>query len=619
MTRRRMHRWGMVAALLLAPGPLRAQSPAASASAPPAASAPAVPSADQEKLALAKDEFRKGLALLEAKNYERALDFFLRSRALVPSRQNTINAALCLENLGRHDEALDMYEEALAGFSKELSEESRGAVVAATEALRGKVGSLDLSASVEKASVSVDGRPRGGLPRSGPLRVMPGPRKVRVAKDGYATFERTVEVPAGGRVQVDARLEPLTTTGSLRVEDTTTPGAEILIDGAFVGVSPWEGVLAPGPHVISTRKGEVGSAPALVTVLQGQTALVRVKSARLGPVVRVAVNPPTAEVRLGDVPLGKGRWEGQLPPGTHRFEASEEGFFGDARSVDLTEGAPVEVSLRLRKDEGHPRWPRPATGHFWVGASGGWLGAPSMNGGVENACPAACSRHTWATGFIGEVRAGFELPSGLSPEVAVGFLSVSSEVERRVDSRPFQVDGKAYTTTYKLAELLRLKGYFLGGGVGFRVGLGSSVWLQARTSLGVVFASSSNTILTTAAQIKEPAAGPVESPSAFSPAASYELSGGTAAQTASSTPLFVAPEVGVERRRGGWALGASASVLFLPGEGPQIDQGKITASNTCKSTGAVSTGCTPENELGSRSVYGPFFLFSPRLWLTHTF
>ena len=73
----------------------------------------------------------------------------------------------------------------------------------------------------------------------------------------------------------------------LVVEDPQLEGADVVVDGVPVGKLPWEGTLAPGAHVVSIRKGERGSAPTLATVLQGQTALLRMRSDRLGPPVRV--------------------------------------------------------------------------------------------------------------------------------------------------------------------------------------------------------------------------------------------------------------------------------------------------------------------------------------------
>src|SRR5262249_9943502 len=82
-------------------GPARAQAPGPIAQR----------SAPEEAHAEAKELFNRGLRLLDAGDLSRALEYFLRSRALSPGKGNTANAAYCLDRLGRFDEALELYEE----------------------------------------------------------------------------------------------------------------------------------------------------------------------------------------------------------------------------------------------------------------------------------------------------------------------------------------------------------------------------------------------------------------------------------------------------------------------------------------------------------------------------
>src|SRR5205085_2822030 len=113
-------------------------------------------------------------------------------------------------------------------------------------------------------------------------------------------------------------------------------------------------------------------------VLQGQTALLRLKSRPLGPIVHVAVIPATAELGLNGVPLGKGAWEGTLPAGSYVAEAAEPGYF--TRTAPFVVPPPVlggtlgspRVALALDVDTSHPRWPKAASGRFWIGALAGY-------------------------------------------------------------------------------------------------------------------------------------------------------------------------------------------------------------------------------------------------------
>lgn len=563
-------------------------------------------------MSAAKEQFRRGVALLQAADHERALEMFLLSRAAFASKQNTINAAVCLDKLGRSDEALEMYEEAIAAFGRELADDDRQAIAATMATLQGKVATLDLSANVESATVSIDGRPRGKLPRQGPLRVLPGEHRVRVTRDGYATFEQVVKVEPGGRVQVDARLEPLAATGWLRVEDTLGAGAEILIDGAFVGVSPWEGVLAPGPHVVTSRKDQMGSAPTQVTVLTGQTALVRLRSSRLGQPLRVTAQPATAEVRIDGVTIGAGRFAGVLPLGAHRVEVVEAGYFDDVRTVEVSEAQASEVEVRLLRDEAHPRWPKSQFGRLWVAVHGGWVGGPTMGAAIEESCPERCSKHSWVTGGVAGARVGFELPFGLSPELGGGYLSLRSDVTHWRETEPFTVEGQGYATTFKLDEVLRLKGYFISGGVSYRRLLGAGFSARVRGSVGVLFAEAARGVTRVTATTRAIAGGPVAGGEARA-----ELSG--ADTGGSSTPVFVAPEVGVERAFEALSIGVHMAGLFFVSTGPSLAQGAASVENRCEAGAPVGPGCTPRRDLGSGKAFGAFSTLSPQLSLQWAF
>lgn len=222
-----------------------------------------VASGAEPPLEAAKEEFRKGVVLFEAGDVEVALEHFRRSRALFPSVKNTMNMAVSLDRLRRHDEALELFEEVLTRFNGELSPEERQQVPGLMAAMRARVGEL-----------------------------------------------------------------------------------------------PWEGTLAPGPHMVQVLRGAVGSAPALATVLQGQTTLLRL---RVGPLAALSLRAslPSAQLRLGEVPLGRGSWQGSLPKGTHTLSASEEGYFPRSLSVELPLPSPAPIKLTLLQDLAHPRWPRP--------------------------------------------------------------------------------------------------------------------------------------------------------------------------------------------------------------------------------------------------------------------
>ena len=220
----------------------------------------------------AKELFRQGNELRKAGDCLRALEFFVKSRALVPSVPNILNGAYCLNALGRHDEALEHYEVLLTRHSKDLRSEELSEIQRTMAVLRKQVARLDVSANLTGAQLVIDGRPRGQLPLLGPVRVLPGEHRVMIAKDGYRSYSTRVRVSAGQLRSVVGRLEPLRLSGQLHITAAELAGAEVIVDGAPVGTAPWRGQLSPGHHVVVLRRGDRGTAPTRLTVVKGQIA-----------------------------------------------------------------------------------------------------------------------------------------------------------------------------------------------------------------------------------------------------------------------------------------------------------------------------------------------------------
>ncbi|EYF01170.1 Hypothetical protein CAP_8593 [Chondromyces apiculatus DSM 436] len=174
--------------------------------APPEAAPQTSALSPARRLDEAKTLFRRGNVLLEAGDEEGALDHFLRSRELVPSYQNTRNAASCLDKLGRFDEALEMYEALIAGFRDQLSETDRAQLAARMADISRRTGRLVIPSKID-GEVFVDGRPRGRLPLERPLRLLTGWRRLRVISEGHLPYETIVDVRHGIDMSVEARLE----------------------------------------------------------------------------------------------------------------------------------------------------------------------------------------------------------------------------------------------------------------------------------------------------------------------------------------------------------------------------------------------------------------------------
>lgn len=163
-------------------------------------------------------------------------------------------------NVAAAEKSLRHYAKAAAFTRRYLSEakaiigrEQRENAEETLAAMVGFLGELTVSPEPTDAKVSIDGELRT---ESGPSRtyvVDQGSRAVRVEKDGFDPFEKSVQVIGGGKATLPVVLVQQSIMGKLAV--IANEGASIELDGAVVGTSRWGGELLPGPHAIRVTLG----------------------------------------------------------------------------------------------------------------------------------------------------------------------------------------------------------------------------------------------------------------------------------------------------------------------------------------------------------------------------
>jgi hypothetical protein len=540
--------------------------------------------------------------MLDAGDLERALDYFLQSRRVLPTTKNTTNAAIVLERLGRFDEALELYEELLLKFAGGLQEEDREAIAPAMADLRPRVGGIEVTSNVG-GSVQIDGRERGRLPLLSPIRVLPGKHTVRVVQPGYREFETTVEVGAGESKPIDAKLQALPGVGTLQVVDTEGGAADVFVDGTKLGSTPWEGALPAGRHLIWLRRGDkVGSMPAWVQVIEGQAAISKLQSLPLGPPIKVRVEPATASLEIGGFSPGVGGWQGRLPAGSYTVRASEPGYQAAARRIEAgIDAAPIDLTIRLPVDPNHPRWPRDE-GSFVAEILGGAMIGPSLSGDAEDACPDACSRDP-ALGFLVGARGGYRFPIGIAVEFAGGYMRLTQSIERTERDSFIAVTAEGEqeaTVTYDLTDDILVHGPFASVGASYRYTT-DMFHLGTRASLGLLVSFSRDSVGGSA--------------STTGPSVPVFLEHGDA--TAVSAAPFLAPEITAGLALGPVDLGLSLGAAFFPAQGPELERGRFgpTSSATNEADpGAVENA--PESAvIDGERAYGRFVVFMPALTL----
>lgn len=464
-----------------APTPPPATAPAATA---PAAAAPtpsAAGSSSDAKKDEAKARFERGMTLFDRKVWDAALVEFLASRSAFPTRSNTQNAAICLRNLNRFDEALDMFEALVKEFPS-LSPTDRSAVDKEIVELQQLVGSIDIRAQESGAQITIDGRERGTTPAAS-LRVAAGTHVLRVYKDGFAPVEKRVAVAGKETVAVDAKLEPLSQSGRLSVTEDGGKGAEVLVDNVIVGKTPWQGLVATGEHVVFLRgEGNLGTQPANATVRINQVTPIVLALEPLDCTLRVEPTPSGASVAVDGVVVGNGLWDGRLRKGRHKIEVAQAGFLPQQRPLDLPAAAHERITVQLERDPDSPLWQAQKKPIIFAELDGAFPLALLLGGDVSDSGSAS-----FPLGITARAHVGYELPNGLGFGLAAGYLYIT----RDVDGRPTSITpvGKP-AAPGTASDKLSLKGLLVGGSAQLhRSTFGPKVPLLLRIGVGALLGS----------------------------------------------------------------------------------------------------------------------------------
>ncbi|HEY2517382.1 MAG TPA: PEGA domain-containing protein, partial [Polyangiaceae bacterium] len=474
----------------------------------------------------ARVHFERGLAHFDRREWSPALAEFLRSRALFPTRAATLDAAVCLREEARYDEALDLWEALLREFH-DLSTQDRATADAQIAALRPFLGTIEIVGAEPQATLLIDGRNRGAYP-AGPLRIGAGVHYVRAYKEGFVPFEGRVVVAGGQAVVVEARLAPLVQSGQLRVTEASGRTVDVVIDGVTVGKTPWTGAIATGRHVVVLRgDGGIGTPPLDATVGFQQVVPLTAEATPLEASARITPQPPGATVSVDGVEVGRGLWEGGLHAGSHRVRVEAEGFISAERRFDLARGERSALVVSLEPDPSSATWGSRHPSRFFAELDGAAAITPSLGGDLAGRCSAPCSAGS-ALGAAGIFRGGYELGVGLGFSIDAGYV----RVEQTVAGRPATLTavGNQATDSGTARDTLRLSGLLLGASASYHRG---DTWtLLLRLGVGALLGTS------------------VDQRSGTFTNSQHEAFDAEANESPGATYLYFAPEVRLGRRFG---------------------------------------------------------------------
>ncbi|MBX7100569.1 MAG: PEGA domain-containing protein, partial [Myxococcaceae bacterium] len=202
---------------------------------------------------------------------------------------------------------------------------------------------VSLSSTPIGATATVDGKPVGLTPVD--VDLSPGKHALSLALQGHQGVQTTLTVSRKGKRDFNF---PLSAPRFQLAVQSSPPGAQLRLDGEAVGVTPWSGRTASGPHTLELSLVGFATATQDVTVLpRPLPTRAAVKLTPVPTALALSVEPKDARVLLdGKGVVANG---GALPvkPGAHALEVELAGYEVQKLKVDVPKGETVSRAVTL--------------------------------------------------------------------------------------------------------------------------------------------------------------------------------------------------------------------------------------------------------------------------------
>lgn len=248
-------------------------APTGTAAAPAAAPAPVKP-LSESLTGVAKAEYEGAKILYVDKDFASAIAKFQRAYELSSDARLLFNIAVCQKNLRKYSKMLATVRRYLEDGAAILSADDKAQAQEIVKTVEAFVSELKLTVDEKDAEVYVDEEKLGITPITGATFLDVGLRKITVKKKGYKDAVVTRQVPGGGPVTVDVRLEKEIHRGKLLV--TAGQNDVISLDGSVKGRGKWEGSLTSGGHTLKVTAAGMLAYQSEVVIQDNQTRRVEV-------------------------------------------------------------------------------------------------------------------------------------------------------------------------------------------------------------------------------------------------------------------------------------------------------------------------------------------------------
>ncbi|HEY5924668.1 MAG TPA: PEGA domain-containing protein [Kofleriaceae bacterium] len=191
--------------------------------------------ADAQSAAL--ELYRQGNEMFEQARYLEALAKYEVALRSWDHPSIRYNAAVCLINLGRAEEAYENLMAALRFDGAPLSAELQRQARTYESLLAGQLAELEVQCKEPNAKVQLDGKDLLDCPGAQARKLKPGRHQVVAQKPGYETESRAIELAAGKKTTLVLELKVVGSRGRLERRWPRWLPITVLATGAAFGVA----------------------------------------------------------------------------------------------------------------------------------------------------------------------------------------------------------------------------------------------------------------------------------------------------------------------------------------------------------------------------------------------
>lgn len=249
---------------------------------------------------------------------------------------------------GEHLVAVEM-DGRLRQERKVLAREGRDANVSFALPPLPKDPALSVESEPVGAIVSVDGKDKGRTPWVAPLPA--GHHQLVLKLEGHREVGTDFTMPKDRDLSIHLELPVAGNTGSHLTLTSLPSGASVKVDGKEVGITPWSGELKPGNHKVGVMAKGFLKEERVVPIQPNRDADVTFALNREpGPgKLHVETEPPQAVVSIDGKQVGTAPFTGEVPPGDHQLEVTNEGYKTVAQELNLEPGQQLSLKLALQQ------------------------------------------------------------------------------------------------------------------------------------------------------------------------------------------------------------------------------------------------------------------------------